>query len=397
MSGNGQGAFPATAKPVGMKAPLAVVCGVLLGTALSLSLFRSVADPPPLPSPPPPVPSPTRPSVLSRSYDDQGGVVQLTGGSFLVDRGFESMAGPSSRVASFKLSEQAQDQDKILWVKSIEAFATASGGEVAAEEFICHQNLALVDPPDRVNQTFTPPHHLNQRLLTLVEGRLSIDLPPGFAIPVPASAPLAWDSMTHHLNHQPGEKPSLSEIFLRIRWLGQDTENGLPLRPLFRRHFYLADPKAVRAKTGISLPSDDELCGVSAISPENPIHFRVPPGEHLYEMDLDGQWNVPFDTTAHYISAHLHTGHEWIRLYDLDQDRVVVELKGHSYPGRRGLQHIADLSSTQGIPVRKDGRYRLQAKYKNPSSEDIDGMAILYLHLLDEEPASSAIKKEPGS
>jgi hypothetical protein len=300
------------------------------------------------------------------------------------------MAGPSSVLSGFKLSEQPQDQNKVLWVKSIEAYATATGGDVLAEEFICHQNLALADPPARVNQAFSPAHHLGPRLLTLVEGRLKIELPAGFAIPVPANSPLAWDSMTHHLNHRPDEKPSRSEIFLRIRWLRDGMENGRPLRPLFRRHFYLADQKAVLAKTGVSLPINDELCGVSAITPNNPIHFKVPPGEHLFEMDLAGQWDLPFDTTAHYISAHLHTHHEWIRLYDVDQDRVVVELKGHSYPGRRGLQHIADFSSVEGIPLRKDGRYRLQAKYNNPTGEEIDGMAILYLHLLDEAPGPSA-------
>ncbi len=72
-----------------------------------------------------------------------------------------------------------------------------------------------------------------------------------------------------------------------------------------------------------------------------------------------------------------------IRLYDVDRDKVVVELKGHSFPGRRGLEHIADLSSQEGIPLRKDGRYRLQARYNNTTGRDVDGMAIMYLHLLD--------------
>ena len=346
-------------------------------------------------------PAPT--SVVKRRVEARRGTLQLRSDLFRIDRGFESMAGPSSLLEGFRLSRNPADANTTFWIKGIEAWAESTGSPVLSEEFICHQNLSFGQDFRKFNQQFFPQHHMDNRLLTLVEGRLKIHLPPGFAIPVKGGTPINWDCMTHHLNHQVGEPEARVRIFLNIDFLTDPRESGKPLRPLFRRALYLVDRQALARKKkllNMTLDPEEDLCSSNPQAnagsknsfpqalQDNPIHWKVPPGRHRFEMPLDQQLKLPFDTTAHYISGHLHTHHDWIRLVDADTGEVLVQLSGRAYPGRRGLQQMADWSSQQGLPLKKKGHYKLVAQYTNNTPKPIDAMAILYLHMLDQPSAS---------
>jgi hypothetical protein len=327
--------------------------------------------------------------LLGRQSIDGEQRIKLQSDLFQVDRGMESMSGPSTNLDGFTLAHESSEARKTYWIKGMKSWAESSGSPVLAEEFICHQNLGFAQNWADHNRQFDPPHHLDGRLLTLVQGRLEIRLPKGFGLPVKAGARLHWDSMVHHLNFQAGEPAAKVRIFLEVDYLKGGQEDGQPLQPLFRRAVYLFDRKAFAKKMKLRNLPPDELCAPGdrpQAMADNPIHIQVPPGTHRFEMDLDDQWKLPFDTTVHYISGHLHTHHDWMRLVDAESGQALVELSGHNYPGRRGLQQIRDWSSQQGIPLRKRGRYKLVVQYTNPTSEPIDAMAILYLHMLDRQP-----------
>ena len=72
-----------------------------------------------------------------------------------------------------------------------------------SQVIFCHFNLTFAEhsgTPDRYNRELGGKTHLDWRLFTLAPGRLSIELPPGFGVPVPADASLDYVTMSLNLN-----------------------------------------------------------------------------------------------------------------------------------------------------------------------------------------------------
>ena len=333
---------------------------------------------------------------LIRENQENEQVLTLLSSPLVLDRPFESMEGPYRTLNRFQLTERSTTKQEVTWLKSIQIEAVTPQGEPASSEYFCHANLFFSDPAPKHNAKFQTPANMSQRLFTLAEGRLNLRLPTGFGIPIIGGTKVGFDTMSHHLNYRESETPEI-RFKATVKVLNSDLEEGHKLKPVFRRTVYVYDKNApsedrtvesVRGEyCGSTEILDVDITGLPRIK-GNPIHWMVPPGEHIYEIDANEQLALPFDTTLHYASAHFHNYCAWLRLVDLDSGQVLLNLRGSGYPGQRGMAAISDFESLEGLALRKNGNYRLRIKYDNPTSKNIDAMGILYLYLQDKTDLS---------
>ncbi len=74
-----------------------------------------------------------------------------------------------------------------------------------SDEFFCHSNLTFCPQsttPEDHNAAFEQPKHMEWRLFTLVPGRMQVNLPSGFGIPIKGATQV--DYFTMALNQNPG-------------------------------------------------------------------------------------------------------------------------------------------------------------------------------------------------
>ena len=100
-----------------------------------------------------------------------------------------------------------------------------------------------------------------------------------------------------------------------------------------------------------------------------------------------GERCVPFDTTIHYISVHLHPFAESLELRDLTTGKSVFKSMATNSTGSIGLDHVEFYSGTEGIPLYKDHEYTLISVYDNDSGEQQDAMAVMFLYMRDQNLA----------
>jgi len=112
-------------------------------------------------------------------------------------------------------------------------------------------------------------------------------------------------------------------------------------------------------------------------------HWTVPRGGHIYKMEITPQLNLPFDTTIHYATIHVHPFARGMELRDLTTGQTILRLNSQDWPDRIGVAHVEEFKSNDGIPILRSHRYELAVEYDNTSGSNTDAMAILYLYLLE--------------
>ena len=110
-------------------------------------------------------------------------------------------------------------------------------------------------------------------------------------------------------------------------------------------------------------------------------HFVVPPGRHEYRTLATGQLKLQYDTTIHYIAAHLHPFAEYVELRDLTTGQTVHRANAHNLDSGIGLREVEFFSSREGLPLYRDHEYEVVVVYDNTSGQKQDGMAVLFLYL----------------
>lgn len=383
--------------------------------------------------------------VLARteSISEKGSVVDILSGKYPIHGYFQSMQGPSSNLPQIRLSESARKND-VIWVTGVESeVVDAMSQTTISPEFFCHANLTLSPDsttPEAHCASFATPKHQDWRLFTLVPGRMEIDLPAGFGIPLRAATELDFYSMS--LNQNP-DRPAPGEIRFKSRIRFDRSSNEKAMRPVFRRALYvyqqfqeLEDKSSSAAAETIAELSKKHVgeqcakeceknqlaatpsrfaagpadhpgatCCVANASkggllrqfgPEHTIHWMVPPGQHTYRSEVTDQFELPFDTTAHYVTGHLHPYGVSLELIEMESGEVVFSIESEDFDDRVGVRLMTELKSERGVWLEKDARYELVAKYDNPTEKPSDAMAILYLYLA-EEPEISEKNEERGN
>lgn len=353
--------------------------------------------------------------------------VELLSGRYQIRGYFPSMLGPSSNLPKILLATDTP-LDETIWLTGVESEVVADDTTAPiSAEYFCHANLTFSPgstTPEAHNASFDSPKHQDWRLFTLVPGRMQIELPDGFGIPVRNTT--AMDFYTMSLNQNPGTPGADIRMRSRVHFVREQAVTK-PIRPLFRRALYVYQqfqdlkPRSAAAELAKSqqqhtgeacalesrrdqrgaIPSsfgaDPTHPGASCcvknaseggvmeqFGPENTIHWIVPPGSHAYQSEVSEQFELPFDTTAHYVTGHLHPYGRSLRLIDLESGEPVFEIVSEDFHDKIGVERMSEVRSTEGVWLQHGGRYRLICEYENPTDKPIDAMAILYVYLAEE-------------
>jgi hypothetical protein len=315
----------------------------------------------------------------------------LVSAGYRLDKVYHSMEGPWSVQSGFQLATTASPAR--MWLTGIDTQVVDAKSEApVSQEFFCHSNLSFANNGgSRDGKTY-----IDSRLFTLAPGRTSIELPPGFGMPVPADAPL--DYLTMSLNLNPRTEPMNIRMRTQLHTIAAD-QPGAPTKTLFRRALYVLqrengpEHKSCNAKSGVDRP--DLGCGEwtkvnlpngsTMLMPSEGMtnHWTVPQGDHIYTSDITPQLNLPFDTSVHYATIHVHPFARWMELRDLTTGQTALHLTSQDWPDRIGVAHVDEFKSIDGIPILRSHHYELAVEYNNTSDSTTDAMAILYLYLRD--------------
>lgn len=353
--------------------------------------------------------------------------VALLSSAYRLDRYYGSMQGPADKLAGIQVFRDASP-DTTVWMTGADTRIVAADSLAPiSPEYFCHANLTLSPEqgtPLEHNRGFGDKTHLDWRLFTLVPGRMSIRLPEGFGIPIRNRTML--DLFTMSLNQNPG--PIARDVRMKTRLFVHAGDT--PLRPLFRRALYVYQQHQTGPGADSNTPSpghEGEACALSVMEdqqgetpsrfirirptpddpthpgasccvpnasaggilpqfgPDHTVHWMVPPGRHRYRSDVSRQLQLPFDTTVHYATGHLHPSGVSLTLIDLETSETLFHITGRGFPNRTGVAHMSEYSSATGVPLHRDGRYELIAEYDNRTDAPIDAMGILYLYATEND------------
>ena len=333
---------------------------------------------------------------LTRSTPVEERALTLVSEPYRLDKIYHSMEGPMSIQSGIQLG--TNEKSRVQWITRLETeLVDATEQKPVSQEFFCHSNLTFAEhgqTPDHYNQELAGKAHLDWRLFTLVPGKLSIELPPGFGVPIPSDA--ALDYLTMSLNLNARDRVVNVRMRTKVHSIAAD-EPGAPTKALFRRALYVMQRCSESAATSHACTANAQTqhigAGCAESSKVNLTAGRpgedlmnlwsVPPGRHVYTMDVTPQLNLPFDTTIHYATIHVHPFARAMELCDLTTGTTVFRLNSRDWPDRIGVAHVDEFKSVEGIPIFRDHRYELSAEYDNTSGSNTDAMAILYLYLLE--------------
>jgi hypothetical protein len=318
--------------------------------------------------------------------------------SYRLDRIYRSMEGPMSIQSGIQLA--TNEKSRVQWITGLETeVIDATEQRPVSQEFFCHSNLTFAEhgrKPDQYNQELGGKTHLDWRLFTLVPGKLSIELPPGFGVPVPSDA--ALDYLTMSLNLNARDRAVNVRMRTKVHMISGD-ELGAPTKALFRRALYVMQPHDKSADAGHACMANARTqhigAGCAEVTKVNLTTektgedlmnmWSVPPGRHVYSMDVTPQLNLPFDTTIHYATIHVHPFARAMELRDLTTGTTMFRLNSQDWPDRVGVAHVDELKSVEGVAILRNHRYELSVEYDNTSGSNTDAMAILYLYLLEKD------------
>ena len=310
-------------------------------------------------------------------------VVKLESPDLLVDNIYQSMDGPQAMI-----NVNVNPGNELKWITGFKAEVFKEGTNVHNNDFLCHTNIDFYDAvhygnlniPARIRRQYP-------RLGTLSNGINQLSFPEGFGFPVAADDKLLVASRT--LNH------NIEDAFFKVKHhiefaVSEDDNKMKPLVPkalVLLRDYDRENPYAETS-------SDPNLCtpidlknhsfpnaeGVKLSS-----HWILPEGKQRYEFEITYQLGLGEDTTIHAMTAHLHPRAEIFTLYDITDDKAVHTITCENYTEKIGLKDVPAFSSVEGIPIKKDHRYKLILETSNPSSGFSDMMAVLFIYIYDAE------------
>lgn len=311
---------------------------------------------------------------------------------FTVDQKWRSMMGPTSIVQG---SISDADPPELLWVTGYRAIMVDAVGDTQLpQDFMCHANLNLDMQAHR--ERFGWQKNASRRLFTLSQGQSEVRFPPGFGIPIASDEEISVEMQVLNLNVE-GE-PFEVRHRVTIEYV-RDADLGAPMKPLFMKaatglvslgdrkaHYELPQPDPEKHGEGCMM-GENAAGKVRTDSQGNEFsgHWIVKPGREENHTLVTQSLAVPFDTTVHYIAAHVHPFAESIELRDLTAGATVFASKARNFADRVGLDSVEHYASAEGFALYDDHEYELVSVYENTSGVDQDSMAVLFIYALDHE------------
>ena len=318
---------------------------------------------------------------ISRSED----ILKLESPDLLVDNIYQSMDGPQA-ILNLNVNPDAPN---IKWITGFKAEVFKEGTTTHNNDFLCHTNIDFFDPihyknlnmPRRINRQYP-------RLGTLSNGINELKFPEGFGFPAAQDEKFIVASRT--LNH------NIEDAFFKVKHhIEFSMEEGTkPLKPLVPKALVLLqdydrdDPYDPDRSKDPNLCTPIDLKNHSFTSKEGvklAAHWVLPEGQHQYEFEVTYQLNLKEDTRIHAMAAHLHPHAQSFSIFDMTTNELVFTFNCENYDKKIGLKHVPSYSSTEGLPLMADHRYKLILVTNNPSDGFRDMMAVLFVYVYDRE------------
>lgn len=319
---------------------------------------------------------------------------------------YKSMEGPSGMQTVY-LGDR--DKPELLWLYAIKTEVVGKDGKtLMSPELMCHMNVDI--DPERHRALFNLVRYPASRLMTISQGMrvpgggFEARLPEGFAFPIASNEPLRV--MTQVLNHNIEHPKNLNvrhrvtfeyvrdadlkkrpvPLFnLPVSGMVQMNDNPLALTSMAStdsgEHHGVSCLVGQRAPNAMGMASDyTDPQGRHMTG-----HWVVPPGKQVSSSDVTWFMNLPYDSKMHYAAVHLHPFAQSLTLHDTTTNTDVFKATATNPKGRVGLDRVDALVSVAGIPMYKDHKYEITSVYDNPTKENADSMASMFLALDDPE------------
>jgi len=312
---------------------------------------------------------------------------------FTIDRIYKSMQGPQGM---HEFDFGIEGPPELLWLVGYEArMMGPDASEELSREYMCHNHLLINEKkyhdrfPSRIRTA-------GDRLFDLAQGQLGLKLPEGYGVPWMSDEKLVINAQV--LNHNFVGDSFDVRVRIKVDYL-RDKDLPKPLKPLVQRGVF--GMKLLEGRDGhfgvgeteeVSMEDHGPGCAVGedAGSPKTirdgegrafTGFWVVPPGRETNHTRVTPQLGLPYDTTIHYISVHLHPFGESLALRDLTTGETLYESKTRQVDQGLGLASVEHFSSEEGIPVYKDHEYELVSVYNNTTDIDQDAMTTMFIYL----------------
>lgn len=312
---------------------------------------------------------------------------------------YKSMEGPSGSQVVY-LGDRGNPE--LLWLTAIRTEVVGEDGKTKkSPELMCHMNVDI--DPARHKSLFNLQRLPASRLMTISQGMRVADgsfearLPPGFAFPLASNEPLLV--MTQVLNHNI-EHPKNLNVRHRVTF-EYVRDRDLQKRPIAL--FNLPVTGMVQMRDGVALAGGEHagmscLIGMRApnamgmasdyVDPQGHHmtgHWVVPPGRQVNVSDATWFMSLPYDTRLHYAAVHLHPFAESLTLRDATAGVDLFKARAVNPKRRVGLEHVDAFVSIGGVPMYKNHKYEMISVYNNPTKQNSDSMASMFLAVDDPE------------
>ena len=279
--------------------------------------------------------------------------VELLLEGFHIDRKYISMEGPQKKMPIMS----ALPSDSTLWVKSMAVEMLDEEHEPISPEFLCHAWLSYRSPE-------------SGGMLTVSQGTEAVNLPEGFAFPVPNRADnrVMLIGMVENNNYEEIDQQAAMKYTIGY-YTDEDARNlGLEaLKPLN----LVARPDASAVH-----PGEPRMAGMQSH------HWLVPPGRHTYTSPVvrpmyqtpGNPLGIGANTRIHVMRVHLHGYGESVALLDKTTGETIWTGYAKNANGLRQILRSDSYSDVEGIPLHRDHQYELEIVYDNPTDQPIDAM-----------------------
>jgi hypothetical protein len=337
----------------------------------------------------------SQPSLSTDSADTVEYTVQevdFLGPELSIDGIYPSMLGPAGNDL-VALKPNSTDLGWITGFKSV--MVGQDGKSKTSQEYMCHTNLGLTALENHIQprgfERFNP-----GRLFTISQGQQEVKLPHGFGIPIRMGQPMTAAVQALNLNTENIEDAFTLRHKLTFSYVENSkikgemipllTKSGVVLKALDEDNVhYGVKHKGEMAGGGclVGNPAVDD--GKFEDENGNPFtpHWVVKKGIEENQTVVTEMLDLPYDTTIHYVLAHVHPFCESLELVDLTTGKSVVKLEMKQEQEKIGLSHTEHLESVEGIPLFKDHAYEMRSVYNNTSDKDQDAMAVMIFFLRD--------------
>ncbi|MBI3697020.1 MAG: hypothetical protein HY238_19575 [Acidobacteria bacterium] len=220
-----------------------------------------------------------------------------------------------------------------VWVIGYKTEILDAQGKPPRENYLCHTFFG--------DQHVTQRQELDMRAVYSDSFTPEMRLPQGFGVRLTPDDNLHWMPMFNNRDDRPVRVRMKVEITL-IR----EKDLKKPLQPLYSTLQSVVIPHL----------------------------FFVPPGHH----ERQATFQLPFDAKIHFLGTHIHPHGSSIELFNVSRgERVWKGLRKTDNAGRMVGMDV--YSSVEGYTVRAGETFRVTSVYNNPTRDQIDAMAGVFV------------------